>query len=325
MMRYLFIINSKANPKELRRLDDAIADLEDDIRSRIELRYTDYPGHCTDMAIEASDRSGDKVTIVACGGDGTIHEAVNALAHRNTPLIIVPMGTGNDFARTVLKNDYRKKPMSIIKHLDEVKYIPIDLVRLDSYDVLGSHLPVWSRYFANVASIGLDTKVQACAKSIVAQKDTSFNRKTAYFQAIFRLLKGNESFRLSYSLEIDGGDVNEVSENEEFTLISICNGRYYGGGFCPAPDAKIDDGVLDICIIEKASLLYSIHLLSKYRFGGHVGKSGVRTFRATSGIITCQDGSFQLQGNYDGEDFFGHRIRFEVFPEALRIGVLPEN
>ena len=64
----------------------------------------------------------------------------------------------------------------------------------------------------------------------------------------------------------------------------------------------------------------AISLILKYRSGKHEGKKGIHTYRATSGIITSGDASMQLCGNYDGEDFFGHRVRFEVCPAALNLG-----
>lgn len=318
-MRYAFIINSKCNPKKLRQLEDSIAMLDDDLRARIDLRYTYYPGHATELATEYSEQHRDKVTIVACGGDGTVHEVVNALAYRSTPMAIIPIGTGNDFARTIYSKQYLKKPCSIITKLDSAKKYAIDLVRVDSYDVLGNHLPMWSEYYANVASVGVDTQVQLQAKNIVRAKDTAFNRKTAYIQAIFKKFKQFAAFPMSYNLEVVGEDVNEVSTGEEFMLISMCNARYYGGGFNPAPSASIRDGVVNVCAVEKVSKLQIIYLLLLYRLGLHEKNPHFRTFKATSGIITCDDSSFQLQGNYDGEDFFGHRMRFEVFPESLNL------
>lgn len=321
-MRYLFIINSKVQQSKLKELDDAISELDDDLRSRIELRYTEYPGHARDIAVEASDKNGAKITIVSCGGDGTFHEIVNGLAFRSTPLICIPMGTGNDFARIICTPELRKNPFSCIKDLDKAKPVLIDLIRLDSYDLLGNHLPVWSCYFNNVASIGLDTKVQAMAKAKIKNKDTKFNRKTACIFSAFSVLFKNRDSKFTYSLELENGETIECDEPTH-TLISLCNGRYYGDGFCPAPNAKIADGILDVCVIDSISFLKSFGLLLNYRKGTHIGKPAVRTYRVTSGIISCQDSSFQLKGNYDGEDFFGDRIRFEVFTEALNLSIFP--
>ena len=135
----------------------------------------------------------------------------------------------------------------------------------------------------------------------------------------------NASYKIDYNLELIDSDINEISEKDEFVSLSICNGKYYGSGFCPAPTASVDDGVLDVCAIEKRSFWELFKTFIRYKDGLHVGRPGVRTFKATSGIITCKDNSFQLLGNYDGVIFHGHRIRFEVFPEAINVGFLSDN
>ena len=206
-----------------------------------------------------------------------------------------------------------------LEKLDSFKPRKIDLIRVDSYDVMGNHLPMWSRYCVNVASIGLDTRVQAEAKAMVLAKPKSqYVRKTAYIKAALRSIKGNRSSNFSYKLELDSGETYE-SKSSVNTLISICNGRFYGDGFWPAPQAKLDDGIIDVCAIDDVTFGRAVNLIAKYRFGKHIGKEGINSFKTTSGIITSTDPSYQLQGNYDGEDFYGHRIRFEVCPEALTL------
>ncbi|MBO4637982.1 MAG: hypothetical protein J5685_12675 [Clostridiales bacterium] len=327
-MRYIVIINSRANPKTREALDDAIRNVslvDPDLRNRLEFKYTEYPGHAADIATEAAASYGDKVTIVACGGDGTIHEIANALAFGKTPMIAIPFGTGNDFVKTTLPNwklwDFER----LIMNLDKTEIKPVDLVKIDSYDMMGNHINHWSRYFNNVASIGLDTKVQARAKAIVAAKDTKFNRKTAYIRAALALvLGGKRGNDFSFELELEDGTVYKSSKTR-YTLLSMCNGKYYGDGFCPAPMADISDGLIDVCVVDDVPLYRAIPLLAAYKTGKHVGKNGITMLRATSGSVTSHDPSFQLMGNYDGEDFFGNRIRFEVYPKAINMAFFPEE
>lgn len=323
-MRYIFIINSLANAKYLKALDDAIASVNSDLRLRIEIRYTEYTGHAKDIAAEVSDRFGDSVAIVACGGDGTVHEIVNALVYRNTPMIVLPMGTGNDFVRSVFPFKECNDLKYMLSKLDKIAFYPIDLVRMDSYDILGTHLSNWSSYADNIASIGLDTVVQAEAKAVVRAKNNWFNIKTAYLRAAVRAIVHRSSFKFDYCLELSNGEVFE-SKNQEHTLIAICNGQYYGNGFHPAPNALLDDGIIDVCVVDKVNFFRAAYLLTLYKFGRHIGKSGIHTYQCTSGTITCHDKTHQLLGNYDGEDFFGQRIRFEVFPAALKVGFLENN
>lgn len=325
-MRYLFIINSICNPQLLRKLENAIAALDESTRAFIELRYTQYAGHAMEIATEISDQYDDKVTIVVCGGDGTVHEVVNGIAYRSTPIIVIPIGTGNDFAHSILPDNLINNPTKIVSMLQEFKVTPIDLIRIDSYDVLGNHLPMWSRFCVNITSIGIDTRAMLAAEDIVAKskKNKYASKKWVYVKSVLKQLK-LRSYRLDYNLEVINSDTNEISENERFHTITIANGRYYGAGFCPAPEAKLDDGIIDVCAIEKLGWWDSLKTLIRYRNGNHIGRLGVRTFKSTSGIITCKDNSFQLLGNYDGVVFHGHRIRFEVFPEALNVGIVPNE
>lgn len=324
-MRYLFIINSTSNPKELQKLENAIAALSDDKRASIELRYTQYAGHATEIASDICDQFNKDITIVACGGDGTVHEIVNGMAYRSTPLIIIPIGTGNDFAHSVYPSHVFSNPTKLVNVLGDIKIAPIDLIRIDSYDVLGNHLPMWSRFCVNTASIGLDTRVMLNVNEKYSKRKNKYtNKEWSYFwHTLLNLRKA--SYKIDYNLELVDSDINEISENDEFISLSICNGRYYASGYCPSPSALLDDGVLDICAIERRSFWESLKTFIRYKDGLHVGRAGVRTFKATSGIITCRDNSFQLLGNYDGVVFHGHRIRFEVFPEALNVGFLNDN
>lgn len=321
-MRYILIINSKNNPKNQKKLEDAIvkvASENPDLRSRIELRYTEYAGHATDIAIEIDNKFKGSVAIISCGGDGTIHEIVNALAFRKTPVIAIPFGTGNDFVKTINPNWRKMKLEDYFLKLDEITFKPIDLIKLDSFDAMGNYVQAWSSYFDNVASIGLDTKVQSDAKALVASHNTNFTRKTAYIRAALKNLFGNRANYFDYTLDLKDG-TTVTGRFDRYTLLSVCNGKYYGDGFTPAPDADLQDGIANVCIVDDVSTPKAIQLIIAYRFGKHIGKRGVNYYEATSGVITSLDSSLQLFGNYDGEDFFGNRVRFEVCAAALKLG-----
>ncbi len=321
-MRYILIINSRNNQANQQKLEDAIvrvAQENPDLRSRMEFRYTEYPGHAADVAVETDEKYHGSVAVVSCGGDGTIHEIANALAYRKTPLIPIPFGTGNDFVRTVHPIYKTWKIDDYLLNLDNIVYKPIDLIKIDSFDLMGNFIPGWSSYFNNVASIGLDTKVQSDAKAMVEAKDTPFTRKTAYPRAAAHNLFGKRAHKFTYKLDLENGET-VTGDSDTYTLISICNGKYYGDGFMPAPTAEVDSGVANVCVVDDVSTMRAVSLILKYRAGKHEGKEGIHTYRATSGVITTGDPSLQLFGNYDGEDFFGNRIRFEVCPGSLNLG-----
>ena len=103
-------------------------------------------------------------------------------------------------------------------------------------------------------------------------------------------------------------------------MIAVCNASYYGSGFCPAPNAKIDDGLINCCSIESVNLFRSLYLLTKYKKGRHEGYKEADVF-VTTKLTVEATGSRDLNGNYDGEDFSGHKVDFECFPGALKLAV----
>ena len=318
-MQYIFIVNSNIHKRRKKGLEKAVAALPSDLRNKSKIVYTERANHAEELAVTYAEKYGSECIIFACGGDGTIHEIANALAFRNSPMGIIPLGTGNDFARTIYPKDIYKKPLEILKHLSEPNIRPIDLLRIDSYDMMGNHIPMWSRYCLNVASMGLDTQVQARAKRIAAKHPKSLLfRNNAYPIAARRTLLGGWSFKMDYSIELTSGEMIE-KKNVRYSLVSICNGRYYGGGYCPAPDASLDDGALEVCLVDHMSRAKALSKLTQYKKGKHVGQPGFTTFHSTSGVFSSHDSNLQLQGNYDGEDFFGHKVRYEIVPNAIQL------
>lgn len=318
-MQYIFIVNSNCHKKRKKALEKAISELPADYRNKSKIEYTHHPGHAEELAVTYAEKYGSECIIFACGGDGTVHEIANALAFRHSPMGVIPMGTGNDFAKTIYSKDTLKKPLSVLKKLSEPNIRSVDLLRIDSYDVMGNHIPMWSRYSLNIASMGLDTLVQAKAKQIVAKHPKSlFFRNRAYMFAAISCLLNGWHFTMDYSIELANGEMVE-KKGLSYTLVSICNGRYYGGGFCPAPQADISDGLLEVCIVDNLSKASALSKLLKYKKGKHVGEKEFTCYQSTSGIFSSLDSNLQMQGNYDGEDFFGHKVRYEVIPNAIRM------
>jgi diacylglycerol kinase family enzyme len=130
-------------------------------------------------------------------------------------------------------------------------------------------------------------------------------------------LFGNRKFDFKYECT-RGSDVPEFAGKPGFTLISICNGSYYGSGFCPAPKADVRDGLLDVCAIGQVSLPRAVYLITKYKNGLHEGKKYVDCFRTTE-ITVEATGYRDLNGNYDGEDFSGRKVKFTCVRGALNL------
>ena len=317
-MRKVFIVNSRSDSGDLEKFKAAVAGFSEHHKSECEFYYTDHAGHATELAKKISDGADGNVLIVACGGDGTVHEIANVLAGTDVPMAVVPMGTGNDFARSVMSEQHRNSCEYCVSELikDDYDIKPIDLIRVETFDAEGNVIPECSAWCNNVASIGLDTEVQLSAKTkVLKHPKSALVRKTAYATSAVGALFGNRGFDFKYRASRGDGKPMD-SEFSRYTLISVCNGSYYGNGFCPAPGARIDDGLLDICSVEDVGLGRAIFLISKYAKGKHVGLMNVDTFQVTSLSVEAT-GDKDLNGNYDGEDFSGRRVEFTCVPKAL--------
>ena len=317
-MRKLFIVNSRADAKALARFKAAYSQYSEEHQGDSQIIFTEFAGHASEAAGKAATEDG--LLVIACGGDGTIHEVANALAESKTPMAVIPLGTGNDFTRSVMNEDHRSNCEICVKDIFEDNYRikDMDLIRVKSFDRGGNKIDSSSAWCLNVASIGLDTEVQLRAKGkVLAHPDSGFVRSTAYITSALSCIFGNRKFNFKYTALRGDGKPNE-SVKSVFTMIAVCNASYYGDGFCPAPNAKIDDGLINCCSIESVNLLRSLFLLTKYKKGKHEGYKEADVF-VTTKLTVEATGSRDLNGNYDGEDFSGHKVDFECHPGALRL------
>ena len=319
-MKKLFIVNSRAESKSLARFKAAYFDYSAEHEGETRVVYTEFAGHASEAARKATDE--DDLLVVACGGDGTIHEVANALAESNTPMACIPLGTGNDFTRSIMDENHRSNCEVCVGDIfnDRITVKNADLIKVTSYDRRGSKIDASSAWCLNVASIGFDTEVQLCAKGkVLAHPNSSIVRSTAYLTSAVGCLFGNRSFDFKFKAKRNDGKPEE-SEKSKFTLLAVCNASFYGDGFCPAPKAKIDDGLINCCAIDAVSLPRSLYLITKYMKGIHEGYEEVDSF-VTDAITAEATGSRDLNGNYDGEDFSGHKVTFECCPGAIKLAV----
>ena len=319
-MNKLFIVNSRAESKALARFKAAYFDYSAGKESETRVVYTEFAGHAAEVASKASEE--DDLLVIACGGDGTIHEVANALAESSTPLAVIPLGTGNDFTRSVMHENHRSNCEVCIGDVfrDNFKIKDIDLIKVTSYDRNDNKIDANSAWCINVASIGLDTEVQLRAKGkVLAHPNSSLIRSTAYSTSALGCLFGNRHFDFKFNAKRADGKPDE-SPKSKYTLISVCNASYYGDGFCPAPKAVIDDGLMNCCAVDAVNLIKSLYLITKYKKGTHDGNKEIDTFTTTALTVTAT-GARDLNGNYDGEDFSGHKVTFECVPGALKLAI----
>ncbi len=300
---YAFLINPQAGKYHNLNLADRIRDLFLDKPSghTAEVILTESPGYATRQAADLFKRHGDRLIVIACGGDGTAHEVANGLAHTTAAMGILPIGTANDFARTALSST---DPDIILPLLLKPDIRPIDVIRVGDQICL------------NITSFGLDTKVQRYASAI--NDKARWLGKMSYPLAILWSLLGSRRYPMHYRLQtVDPqGQTKWLEADSEFILAAICNGRYYGGGFNPAPKADVEDGLLDFCLVDSLPLLRILPLIPSYKNGTHLKDPAVHSCQVLNGVIEAPNGL--LLGNYDGELFEKTRIDFQILPKALR-------
>jgi YegS/Rv2252/BmrU family lipid kinase len=256
-----------------------------------ELFVTERGGHARELAASAVARGA--ALVIAWGGDGTVNEVASALAFGPAALGIVPTGSGNGLAREL------RIPMdpalAIDATLDGAEQV-IDAGECDG------HL------FFNVAGLGLDARV-AHRFAETGGTRRGFSR---YLQVSARELF---AFRPDEHTIVAGG----VTIRTRALLIAIANGRQYGNGAIIAPNARLDDGCLDIVVVTHRSPL-AVLFHAPRLFGGQIGRVPGVTMSAARQVEISGNGPTLY--HVDGEPFVGGAsIVATIHPRALRIRV----
>lgn len=294
MRKILFIINSKAGKTEF---DIRKEDIEETFRragrlSEIEVVYTKYKNH-TKFLIDAFDSLDyDEKIVIICGGDGSLNELVNVAYGKNMTLGLIPTGTGNDFAKNFDYSNFN------LKSLLNFKTKKIDLIKVNDF------------YSINVTSLGFDTQVLNRAYKYL-EKNPKLGKK-AYALAVFNSLNKINCENLELKLKLIDGSNFEIKG--DFLISALCNGAFYGSGFNPAPEAKIDDGVLNLLLANKIPFLKFLPMIKKYKEGRHKDSKLINEILVTAGTIKSKN---KFIANADGEIFETNEIKFEVLPKAL--------
>ncbi len=237
--------------------------------------------------------------IILGGGDGTVSAAVDLLAHRHAVLGLLPLGTANDFARTLGISTDLDAACAVIAR---GKVVDIDLGRADDL------------YYVNVASIGLGarviTRVSPWLKRVAG--------KLAYPVAAARALVGFHPF--AATLTFPEGD-HPPTTFPRLLQIGVGNGRFYGGGAVVAPGAGIDDGTLDVYAIEWAGWRDLAGLALSFRSGRFVHRATVHTYEPAAVRIETER---TLATNVDGELVDQTPVLFTQARDALRV-LVPQD
>lgn len=266
---------------------------------------TVYPGHATELALAAAQAG--YTTVVALGGDGTVHEIVNGLMQvdpsRRPRLGVVPIGSGNDFAGGVgiLRNP--TAALQRIFHGGETKAIDVGKVM----DASGR-----TEYWCNVLGIGFDAAINIHSRNIPV-----LHGFWMYLAAtLWTILLKYE--RPMLDLDLDG-----KKTSARFLMLTLGNGTREGGGFRTTPDAQMDDGWLDYLLVDPVSRLRMMRLIPEVMQGtqgrfpeAHLGRFQKISLRADMALPIEADGEMFAPYAADVRE-----VSVEILPHALQVVV----
>lgn len=291
-MTHLFIINPAAGSR------DRTADYSEKIHIACHERNLDYrievstaPGECFRLAREAAE-TGEEVRIYACGGDGTLNEVVaGAAGFPNAAVTAFSGGSGNDFTKLFNEPD----AFFDLDRLLDAEEATFDLIRCNDDIAL------------NICSVGLDARI---------------GTDVANYKRL-PLLHGFRAYAASTVVNVVKGiaehyvvEVNDEVIDGRKTMICVCNGRFYGGGFNPVPEADPADGLLDVLVVEEVSRLQVPGVVGKYKAGRYKELTDlVRHFRTDKITIHCDK---ETPINLDGELRMAKTATFRVAEEKIR-------
>ena len=295
-MKHLFIINPAAG--SYNRTDEYSEIIHKVCRAR-KVDYTilvsTAPGEAVRIARKAaalSAETGEELRIYACGGDGTLNEVVaGAAGYDHVAVTVFSGGSGNDFVK--IFDD--PKAFFDLHRLMDADEATFDLIRCNDDISL------------NICSVGFDARIGTDVSNY--KRLPLLHGFRAYAAStVVNVMKGISEH---YVVEINGERIDG-----EQTFICVCNGRFYGGGFNPIPDADPCDGMLDVLLVKKVSLAQIPAIIGKYKNGRYKELSHVARYIKTDRVkITCDK---VTPINLDGEARFAQEVEMTVAKEKIR-------
>jgi len=288
---HLFIVNPVAGKGHTLKIIPDIQALMEKHSLPYKIEITKAPGHATDIAKEYV-KDGKDLRIYAVGGDGTLNEVLQGVVGSEACLGIIPAGTGNDFIKSFCAIRDPLKLLPFVVHADPV---PVDVCKIND------------RYFLNIASAGFDADVVASTQRL--KRLPAMKGKIAYIGGILLSLIHKKNIQATFVLD------DETIVMKSLLLAAFANGRFYGGGMSPAPNAQPDDGFLDICLIEGMSRLKILMFFPRLIKGTHTHMREVTLRRCRS--ITMES-PHPVHVNADGELFQSTRAEIRLIPKGLQ-------
>lgn len=230
-MKHIFIVNPISGKGKTLKAVDRIKKVCEEENLDYEIYFTEYPKDATKIARKYRFT---KNIIYSVGGDGTLNEVLNGIVGTKNLLGVIPAGSGNDFYKTLSK-------------IDE-EYPVIDIGKVND------------RYFINIISIGIDAEV---ANNVSLMKKRKVPTNQIYNASLIYTF-----FKYKYK-DIELSIDEKEQKKGKCTILTICNGQVYGGGYKIAPSAKLTDGYFDVYYVEKVNKPQLPSLINMLKQGIH--------------------------------------------------------
>ena len=273
----------------------------------LEVVPTTGPGDATNLARMAAATGTRDVGVV--GGDGTLNEAVNGLVEddrllHDTRLTLLPMGSGSDFARSL---DLPQAATAMPVLLASEAFRAVDVGRARFLRPDGTE---GVRYFLNILEAGAGGEVM----KRVNRSRKLLGARLAYLGAILRTLATYQNPRVR--VELDGRLLVEGRLNS----VIAANGRHYGRGLLPAPEAEPDDGLLDVVLFGDVGFREALTSMRRLRKGTHLTHPKVSAHRGASLTASSEE---EVPIEMDGEVVGRLPMDVRLLPRLLPVRVLP--
>ncbi len=287
-----FIVNPVSGNGRTRKILPHLTGLIKKLGIDFDLQLTQAPEHATEIV---NDDSSEFDIVVAVGGDGTVNEVAAGALKNEKVMGVIPTGTGNDFARAMGKlkslHDYIHRAVS-----GRAKLIDVGTLHLDNKELL----------FVNGVGVGFDAEV--------ARESLNVHKLKGLSRYLYALLKTLSKYKAAQMrIELD----DRVIDEKTF-LVAIGNGTSAGGGFLLTPNAKLDDGLLDACVVSDVSIKRVLQVLPSVLNGSHGKHPEVSMARANRiGIHSETPVAIHRDGEIPPNKVSDFEIR--VVPRSLKI------
>ena len=274
-MKHIFIVNPcSGKGKSLRVLENIRKVCEED-NLEYEIFLTEGVGDATKIAKKFRF---SRNIIYSVGGDGTLNEVVNGVVGTKNMLGIIPCGSGNDFYKTLDKID---DPMPLI-----------DVGRVNN------------KYFINIVSIGIDAEV---ANNVSLMKKMKLPASQIYNASIVYTF-------FKYKFKNIDVEIDATKKNGKCTILTVCNGQVYGGGYKIAPSASLSDGYFDVYFVDKIQKPFILRVIAMLKKGTHESHKSVHKSKATRVKFKCH---YDLVCNVDGEIIIDRKFDIKLIKDGI--------